>query len=206
MKPLRYIFVLFVVAAVVSMAATPAVCGPRDHEDGFMLRLGLGGAAAAGTEVDLGTSTLKMDGTGVNFELAIGGIVTSNLAIHGTLMGWGITEPDVELTGFPEGANLPADLILSGAGAGLTYFIMPVNIYLTGTVGFSQLTISEGAVSVNSSTGFMFEAAVGKEFFVSDRWGIGFAVGINYHSIPEEGIDENWTGVSIPIRLSATLN
>jgi hypothetical protein len=206
LKRVPLVFVFVVSVAMLTMSASSAVCGARDHEEGFMLRLGVGGAVAAGTEIDIGTETLKMDGTGVNFEIAIGGIITPNFAIHGTLLGWGINEPDVELTGYPTPGSLPADLILSGAGAGATYFIMPVNIYLTGTFGFSQLTVSEGSLSVNSSTGFMFEFALGKEFFVSDRWGLGFAVGVNYHSIPEEGVDENWSGVSIPVRFSATLN
>jgi hypothetical protein len=54
--------------------------------------------------------------------------------------------------------------------------------------------------------GMMLEVAAGKEFFVSDRWAIGFAVGLNYHSMPEPDIDEKRSGVSIPIRFSATLN
>jgi hypothetical protein len=54
--------------------------------------------------------------------------------------------------------------------------------------------------------GLALEAAAGKEWFVSNRWGLGIAVGFTYHSLPDGGVDENWRGWSIPIRFSATFN
>jgi hypothetical protein len=171
-----------------------------------MLRLALGAAVNAGTKLEVGTEEIKMSGTGVDFEMAIGGIVTSNLAIHGTLLGWVVSDPKVEF--LDQSENAGGTLSLAGVGAGLTYFIMPVNIYLTGSAGIGQLSVSDDNVSYEFGTGFMIEAAVGKEFFVSDGWGLGFAVGIVYHSVPwdDVDIDENWSGISIPVRFTATMN
>jgi hypothetical protein len=191
---------------MLGLGAPQALCGARDHEDGFMLRLALGGAVNAGTKIDVVSEELKMSGTGVDFEMAIGGIVTPNLAIHGTVLAWVVSDPEIEFQDQSENAG--GALSLAGVGAGMTYFIMPVNIYLTGSAGIGQVSVSDDNISYEFGTGFMIEAVVGKEFFVSDGWGLGFSVGIVYHSVPWDGvdIDENWNGISFPIRFSATMN
>jgi hypothetical protein len=202
-------FVLIVAAAILVLSTSPALCAERDHEEGFFLRLAAG-AGPAGTELEIDSNNRwKFDGTGADLEIAIGGIVTPNLAVHGTLWGWLISDPDadIELLDVIEGSGtVEGDFSLNGIGAGLTYFIMPVNMYLTGSVGFGSLTFDFGGLSLESDTGFSLEAAIGKEWFVSDRWGIGLAVGVTYHSISDPDAPENWTGVSIPVRFSATLN
>jgi hypothetical protein len=199
---------LLVSLAILALGTSPARCAERDHEEGFFLRLA-GGAGPAGSEVKVGSEKLKLDGTGVDLEIAIGGIVTPNLAVHGTIWGWMINDPDVEmnLSGLPPlTGTINGDFSLSGAGAGLTYYLMPINIYLTGSLGFGRLSLDLGNISGNSDTGFSMEAAVGKEWFVSDRWGIGVAVGLTYHSLNDPDVSQNWSGVSIPIRFTATLN
>ena len=206
MKLQRRILVLLTAAVMLVLGVSQAVCGPRDHEDGFLLRLATGAAIGASTEIDIATETFKMSGTGVDLEIAIGGVVTPNLAIHGTLLAWVVSDPKLEVA--DESGNAGGTLGLAGAGAGLTYYIMPVNLYLTGTAGFGRLEIGDSNVSYAFGTGFLFEAAIGKEFFVSDKWGLGLSVGIVYHSVPWDDVelDNNWTGVSVPVRFTATMN
>lgn len=202
---------LLVAVAILLIGASPALCAERDHEEGFFLRLA-GGAGPAGTEIKVDSDNrLKFDGVGADLEIAIGGIVTSNLAVHGTLWGWIISDPDaeIELLDVIEGSgSVEGDFSLNGIGAGVTYFIMPVNMYLTGSLGFGSLTFDFGGLTLESDTGFSLEAAVGKEWFVSDRWGIGLAVGLTYHTISDQDPDvtANWSGISIPVRFSATFN
>ncbi|MFH1755603.1 MAG: hypothetical protein ABIA59_07845 [Candidatus Latescibacterota bacterium] len=202
------VYVALLVAAAIIVSSSPVICAERDHEDGFFLRLA-GGAGPAGTEINVGSEKLKMDGTAADLEIAIGGIVTPNLAVHGTIWGWMISDPDAEanLTGFPViTGTIKGDLSVGGVGAGLTYFIMPINMYLTGSLGLGNLTLEINNISGDTDTGLIFEAAIGKEWFVSDRWAIGFAVGLTYHSFSDPDVDANWDGVSIPIRFSATMN
>jgi hypothetical protein len=198
-----------ILVTILVLSSSPALAAERDHEEGFFLRLAAG-AGPAGTEIEVDSDNrFKFDGTGADVEVAIGGIVMPNLAVHGTLWGWLITDPDAEIELFDVGegsGTVDGDFSLSGIGAGLTYFIMPINMYLTGSVGFGVLSFDFGGLSLESDTGFSLEAALGKEWFVSDRWGIGLAVGITYHSISEPDVDENWSGISIPVRFSATLN
>ncbi len=175
----------------------------QDHEEGFFLRLSAGGGAAS-TEVTDGANTVGFSGSAGDINFAIGGIVASNLALHGTLFGWTITEPDIEVNG--QTLSTDGDLTLGALGAGVTYYFMPVNIYLSGSVGFGRLEYKQGSVEGGSLRGLVFDATVGKEWWVGDSWGLGVALGLGLHSIPEEGVDDNWSGGSVTLRFTATMN
>ena len=131
-----------------------------------------GGAEPAGRDTEIGPEKIKLDGTGADLEVTIGGIVTPNLAVHGTIWGWMINDPDAEikLSGLsPLNGTINGDFSLSGVGAGLTYYFMPINIYPTGSLGLGRLSLDLGTISGDSDTGFSLEEAVGKEWFVSDH-------------------------------------
>jgi hypothetical protein len=130
--------------------------------------------------------------------------VTPNLALHATLFGWAISDP--ELTIDSESVTLPATLSVSGIGAGATYYLMPANVYLSGSVGFGTLTFEVDSVSVDSDYGTLFDATLGKEWWVGENWGIGVAGSINYHSIPDPSTEDNWTGMGFALRFTATMN
>jgi hypothetical protein len=196
---------LIILAAVPTTARAQA----RDHEEGFFLRLSAGGGSAS-TQVDvpangfMPATTMKFSGTAGDVNIAIGGIVASNLALHGTLFGWSIAQPDLEAGG--QSAISSGDLTLAGFGGGVTYYFMPVNFYLSGSIGAGKLEFNEGSVSGRSSAGLMFDATAGKEWWVGDSWGLGVALGLSLHSIPDEGTDDNWSGGSVAIRFTATMN
>ena len=202
MQHLKYCVALIAAVSVLSLTAPDGVCGERDHENGFFLRLALGGGPAK-SRIESGPEFLEFSGTGLDIEIAVGGIVAPNLAVHGTVFGWLISDPDLKSD--YGSVQAKGDLNLSALGAGLTYYFMPINIYLSGTVGFGQLS-GDGDIDGSTDTGLILEAVAGKEWFVSNRWGLGVAVGFTYHSLPEPDIDPNWKGWSIPIRFSATFN
>ncbi len=192
-------------ALFMTLVGTDALCGARDHENGFFLRLAAGGGYAK-TKIDIADQSLKFDGAGADIDIAIGAIISPNLAIHGTLFGWILEDPDV--TADSSGTTtlsgtLEGDVDLSGFGVGLTYYFMPVNIYISGTVGLGIISI-EGLD--DSDTGFAGAFTVGKEWWVGDKWGLGVAVGLTYHSVGDAIIDENWSGIGVPIRFTATMN
>ena len=145
-----------------------------------------------------------MDGVSFDANVAIGGMVSPNLALHGTVFGWMLFEP--ELTIGSQSGTLEAEVGVGGFGVGATYYFMPANAYVSGSVGFGQLTMETDDVSVESDYGVIFDATVGKEWWVSDEWGLGVAAGLGYHSIPDPSADENWTGLSYAIRFTATQN
>jgi hypothetical protein len=197
--------------ALTMLAAAPSVLlagEPRTH-DGFFLRLSLGGGVA-NTKIDDATFKIEIDGSPGDLNIAIGGVVTPNLALHGTLMGWSMSDPDVEvdITGFGSASGtLDGDVTMTAFGGGVTYYFMPVNVYVTGSVGFGTIEIDpSGGPSGETDSGLVLDLGVGKEWWVGNAWGLGVAGGFSYHSLPDPDIDESWSGTSFTIRFSATLN
>lgn len=174
--------------------------GPKDHDKGFFLRMLLGGGGA-GTE--LPDSSFEFSGTGYVFDIAIGGTIAPNLAIHGSYFGWAISDPDV--TFGPLSGSYSGTLDLSAFGGGVTYYFMPSNIYLCGNIGVATLS-SDGDIEGESDSGYALEFLAGKEWWVGGKWGLGVAGAFGYHSVPEPDIDDNWSGTNWAILFSATFN
>ena len=209
MKRLAVAF-LAAVTACSSCLSSPASAGePRTH-DGFFLRLSAGSGSARSEFAGPGLVEKLSGGGSGDLNFAVGTMIRPNLAIHGTMWGWLIEDPEMELatTGNPTTTGtLYGDLDMSAFGGGLTYYVMPLNVYLTGSAGFATQTISgNDNVSTETDTGFALDLGIGKEWWVGNSWGLGFNGGYAYHSIPEHDSSENWSGSSWAIRFSATLN
>lgn len=204
---MRHPVTISALGLLILFTSTTAMAGgsPRAHDGGFMLRMTLGGGGAS-TSLSGSNGELEFSGGEGEFTIAIGGIVSENLALHGTLFGSTMVDPDVKVNGTKLG-SANGSLTMNGAGGGLTYWIMPANFYLSGSVGIGQLTVDpDGSSSASSDNGFAMELALGKEWFVSDSWGLGLGGGFSWHSIPDGVVSENWSGKSFSIRFSATFN
>jgi hypothetical protein len=198
---------------VVSLVATAqAVNLPREHDRGFFLRMSAGlGSARTSWDVPANGGAYEWEASGIagDANFAIGAIVAPNLALHGTLLGWTVSEPDLEIGGLEFNTN-DVTLSLSGFGAGLTYYVHPANVYFSGSICAASLTLEyedEGVtVSAESDTGVAFDLTVGKEWWVGARWGLGIAGDLGLHSIPVADADDNMTGMNFGVRFSATFN
>ena len=197
MKSLRLAILMTIL-----LAAAVAAAGPRDHLDGFFLRLSVGGGSAD-TAYDDGTDDLEFSGTAGDVNIAIGGIVAPNLALHGTLFGASMTDPDFAINGATGVVN--GDITMAGLGVGLTYYIMPANIYVSGSIGSGTMEL-DSFVDARTDRGPMLDVTVGKEWWVGEKWALGVAVGLQAHKFGESGMDESWSGTSKAIRFSATMN
>jgi len=198
------ILVSIIIVTLLPLAASQALAGPRDHADGFFLRLSAGGGSAS-SEISGGGDKLKLSGTAGDVDIAIGAIVAPNLALHGTLLGWSISDPDAEFNGADVG-TADGDLTAAGFGAGLTYYVMPANIYLTGTIGSGSLEFDAGNLSGETDNGLILGFGIGKEWWVSDGWALGAAFGLTHHSFNDPDVDEPWSGTSYTLRFTATMN
>jgi len=205
-KSVRTSFPPFALIMLVSFLLFPlsAQSGPRDHNEGFFLRLSAGGGSAK-TSICLLDEDFELSGPSGDVNLAIGAIVSPNLALHGTIWGWSVSDPDFEWGELGIGFE-GTDLALSAVGGGLTYYFMPVNMYLSGSVGIGVLTLDGPGGSGETDGGLAVDVTLGKEWWVSDRWALGLSGGFGHHSIPEKDVDENWSGTSFGLRFSATLN
>lgn len=194
------------VLAIAALIAAPTLsyAGDRDHVGGFFLRLsaGVGGAS---TKIEEGGDELKLSGGAGDINIAIGGMVSPNLAVHGTLFGWAVTDPDAELNDM-EG-SLDGDLSLGAVGVGITYYIMPANVYFSPSVGFGSLSFdADNFEEVESDMGLVVDMTIGKEWWVGRKWGLGVAGAVGLHSIPDKDIDSNWKGANFAVRFTATMN
>ncbi len=197
---------MFLVANGTALAGGEA----RTH-DGFFLRLSTG-FGAANADISDATGSLEISGTAGDVNLAVGGMISPNLALHGTLWGWSMSDPDgkLSITGFGSGSGtLNGDLTMGAIGAGVTYYIMPSNFYLSGSLGMGSLN---GTKDMDGKTkpGLALDGTVGKEWWVGDAWGLGLNGGISYFSSKDDtilgGIPENWSGPAFALRFSATFN
>ena len=193
-----------VVLLCVLWSAAAAAGAPRTH-DGFFLRLSAGGGYAT-TSIDYQGASFEVSGPTGDLNIAIGGMVSPNLALHGTVLSWVASDPDVEWKGVGSG-QLNGDVSMAGVAGGLTYYFMPANVYLSGSVGWGSLTVDPtNGPGGETDDGPITDLSLGKEWWVGDSWGLGVALALGYHSFPEKGIDASWTGTSLALRFSATMN
>ena len=189
----------FVTAAMATLAtlALPSHAyaggGPRDHL-GFFLRMTAGGIYASS-----GDDPVDVSGFGGDFTFALGGCVSENLALHGTLFSWSLSDPDVSIEGLGEG-TLDGSYSMSAYGGGVTYYFMPANVYVSGNVGLGFLSMDTDQIDERSDPGFATDLSVAKEWWVGNSWGLGLAGAFGFHAI------EDATGYNVSVRFSATFN
>ena len=194
----------FVLVLIVFLVSTIQLfAGPRDHDGGFFLRLSTGAGYAQSEYGD--PSSVKLYGAVGDVNIAVGMIAVPNLALHATMFGWASSDMSAEIG--ETSIDFPGDVTLGSFGVGFTYYLMPVNMYFSGSVGFSALRLDVlGAFSGKTDAGPAFDATLGKEWWVGGSWGLGVSGGFGYHSVPDKDVDESWSGYSLGIRFTATLN
>lgn len=191
--------------AAVLLLASPALAGEaRSHDGGFFLRLTLGGGYSK-TEIGEGGDKLAFKGTSGSFDVALGAVVTRNLAVHATLGGWGLVDPDAEFNG-SEATLDDTSITVALFGGGLTYYFGDSNAYITGSVGAAQMRMDYDGDYGDSDTGVAADFGIGKEWWVSDSWGLGVSATVGFHSIPPGEGSDNFKGTSFAVRFSATHN
>jgi hypothetical protein len=156
----------------------------------------------------------SITGAGVGFSMAFGGSITPNLVLYGEFVTSSALEPNSKRGGTSNtltGYNVD----LFGIGPGVAYFLVPANVYFSGTLAFSQLTESYNGSSNSSSNnnsvdltnmGIGASFMVGKEWWVSTNWGLGVAGMLHLASMKMKNYDSRATAEAISILFSATCN
>ena len=200
--------VVFGLALFVVGSITPAFAGARDHADGFFMRLSAGGGSSK-TRIESGDEFMEFSGKASDLNFAFGAIVAPNLALHGTLYGWMMSDPDMEarLSDEDLAGEVDGDFTTGALGIGLTYYLMPANVYFSGTIGRGSMNLDlDGSIDGETDYGLIFDLTIGKEWWVGDGWGLGAALGMTHHSFSDPDVDENWSGTSYALRFTATMN
>jgi hypothetical protein len=169
-------------------AARPPKPGSHRHDHlfirfsigpGWLSTSGKANGNPAANDVEIGGLALALGG-------ALGAAVTENLILYGEIFYATAVHPTVAHNGGPE-MSIPG-YSLSGiaAGPGAAYYFMPINLYVSATVGLSRMSEEqEGAIEPLgwSRFGLGVNAMVGKEFWLSPNWGLGGAAQLQYSSV-----------------------
>lgn len=173
---------------------------------GFFLRMTLGGGPAGYTT----SRDLHIGKAAGNFDLAIGGAPLDNLAIYGFTRGNTISQPTLEANGVAVQTTNDVSFSASILGAGVTYYL-PWNIYLDAGIGIAVLSLAYSdangeTTQIESDPGVGLTLGVGKEWMVSDSWGLGAVFKLLSTRVKdvEAGITEELEGTSATLAFSAT--
>jgi hypothetical protein len=167
---------------------------PWDHptadthnHDGFYLRLAIGfGGSLISTHDHIADNVGSTDSSGWGFgtSIGIGGALTDNLILNADFFQATTFNPSVDVDGHHVGdasrvgndLGIGEDIEVAGLGIGLTYYIMPANVYLAGSIGFGQAVFEANSGDrAGSDIGAAANLMVGKEWWVGRDWGIGLA-------------------------------
>ncbi len=188
--------------------APPYYYGGHMH-DGFFMRVNLGAGYLHASE-SYGGITDTFSGAGFAFAAAFGGAVVPNLIIYGEVLGITVPDPDLSST---DGTNVNlsgVDLTMVGIGPGIAYYFMPINLYLSGTLTFTQMSFSDSYSNATSDTnvGIGFSFTVGKEWWVGRDWGLGLAGQLQLASMGDNvgGYSTRMTAEVFSLLFSATYN
>lgn len=187
----------------------PQYAPPQHAHDGFYLRLHIGGGYA---EMGSGGGyDITFKGAGASFGLALGGTIAPNLIIFGNLFGMGISDPSVTVNGADAGTASGTTTTIGGIGPGIAYYFDPYNMYISGTVAAMQFQTSDSngnGTTYNSDIGYGFQAMFGKEWWVSQDWGVGAAAELLAAGGMKDKADPTikWSGVTFSLVFSATYN
>jgi len=112
--------------------------GVHEH-DGFFLRL-LGGPSYSNQTYNNAPSDMKVYGVSSSFVLQVGGTIAENLVAFGEGSGFVITNPSIDI-GSETYETEDTKSSGFGFGGGMTYYIMPANIYFTASVLAAKVEI-----------------------------------------------------------------
>lgn len=95
-------------------------------------------------------------------------------------------------------------------GAGLTYYFMPQNIFISGSLGSGNFTVNNTDNNTKSSTkyGFSFQLKAGKEWWVGKNWGLGLGLAYGKTALTNDadGLSEKLNSSRFSIVFNATFN
>lgn len=183
--------------------------GARTH-DGFFLRFLAGGGPGSVTLDNFLGSELEFSlDAAASIHIQIGGVVGNNLALFADVGGFTLTDPDVTWSG-TTGSSSDTEVVVSGFGVGATYYWMPANVYISASVLTSSSSITFQGSEGSSELGGTVYVAIGKEWWVGDKWGLGAALYADFGTMQDQADGTSdpatITTGAVGLAFSATLN
>ena len=196
MKSLCHV-ALFVLGCTSLLPATALADRPETH-DGLMLRLtlgfGWGSNDSSGNYLYYGSTT---SGNGGSFSLDVGATVMDNLIIHGRLASFVLIEPEYDSDGYSSSYEIEDyNLNVAFLGPAATLYFGP-NMYFTGALGLCRLSGEYDGDETFDVDGVGVNLDFGKEWWVSERWGLGVAGRLWLATFEEDDIENEFVGLAV---------
>jgi hypothetical protein len=176
---------------------------------GFFFRAELGFgfmSTSANLPVEGGITRAFIEGPSVTFAMSAGWSIAENLSLAAEAWMTAAYSPTFGSAGQSVRVE-DAGVDLFGMGLQVTYYLMPINVYLSVTPSISTLSTIEANVSTATREGFGLKVGVGKEWWIGGHWGIGLSGQFFLGSNPDAGAPGvTWTTLGGAVALSATYN
>ena len=172
MKNVYRLFFTFSFIALFSIS----VFAMAETHDGFYFNALLGGGYDKST-VQQTTGEEEFSGIAYMFKLKIGGAPVENFIVYGVFGFYDLESPKYKQGSVSETLN-GEFITYNEIGLGACYYFMPDNIYISTDLTATQMGMGNNSDSkaYNSETGWSFTLSIGKEWWVSENWGLGFAL------------------------------
>lgn len=191
-------------ASALASAAMPGAATATRRHLGLFVRpeLGFGYLATSGS---LRGNEVKLSGGGLSLGLAIGGAVSEDFIIAGRIWQFSSSTPTVTVDAGSMGLGQDFDVKLGGVGVLLNWYLMPGNWYVAATPSVTWLKVGEGSSQGTYQWGLGLHAAFGKEWWVSDNWGLGLNATAALSGNEGSGTGQStWGSAAFGLNLSAT--
>ncbi len=188
-----------------------------EKHDGIYLRLAVGpGFSYFSTSYP--NHSFSLMGPSVVPELMAGMTPIENLEVTMGLIGTIMVEPELDFSAYDKSATVDFNHLTALAfAAGVTYYIMPINMFVGTSLGFSymKLGLNDDGMEVAAESTFLdpagetrqdtamayeaigrhrlglaYQAMIGKEWWVGNNSGLGIALDYQLYYYPKSHSDE----------------
>lgn len=177
----------------------PAEPQPEHRHHGLFFRADFG----LGFYVSSPGATTVTGGS-AGLGVSIGAGLAENFALFASIFSAATANADLSV-GSVRAAGTNVSSGIAGSGLGFTYYFMPVNAFLSGTLGVGQATLDQTGKTHTSRVGPIWRLGAGREWFVSSSWGLGLAVYLTgSHNTTQEYPQSSWTTIAPVVAMTAT--
>jgi hypothetical protein len=169
------------------------------HTGGFFRPdLGYGYLAMSGDR-----GRLSASGLAGFFGLHLGGTVSDGVILAAHLYDGVVVNPRVSGAG---GTGTATSMTMVGLGPEVTFYSRPSNHYFSATAALTRVTLGAGGTQGSSKLGFGGQVGLGKEWWASERWGLGLVGHLSVSSNADQGGGPRLATWGAGLAFSATYN
>ena len=207
----RWLLLSMSIGALTLLFLSNVHAAPQTH-DGFYLRLATGlsvASAKANNQTSGDKGELRGNGGGAN--LAVGYMVIENTALFVESSNALMIGPTFEMNGMSTQTSDDVEASIAGVGLGVVHYFMPINLYVSGALVFDRIFVKVPTSPTitqefETDSGMGLSVMIGKEWWVSDNWGLGVAAAYRQSNMTSKDGDTDWTTNAFNILFSASYN